>query len=377
MFAFRLFEHQAKAIFAKYRIDIPEGELINSSNLIFDFAKKIGYPVVLKAQVLSGGRGKAGGIKFAKNDIEAEENANALLNRDINGSIVSSILVEEKVDIEKEIYFSITIDRAAKMPLVIVSAEGGIDIEEIAKSKPSSIIKEWIDPTQGFHSYHAINLFKRANFTGETLRKLSRLAATLYNIFCEYEAELVEINPLVITKNGRVLAVDGKMILDENGKGVNEFIINDDVVREDDIMRYVPLSGDIGILANGAGLTMMTMDVVAYYGGNPANFLEIGGELYKKSEEALDYLLLRNDLNGILVNLFGAYARTDIIIEGILRSLKKNKTNIPFVFRVRGTGEERARELIKENLNIDSYNELDEAAREIVTKSEDYRKKVY
>ncbi|MDP3388292.1 MAG: ADP-forming succinate--CoA ligase subunit beta [Eubacteriales bacterium] len=371
----RLFEYQAKAIFAKYGIDIPNGQLVDSHDSIGDSAKKIGYPVVLKAQALAGGRGKAGGIRFAKDDMEAEGNAGILLGMNINGAAVSSILVEEKVDIEKEIYFSITMDRAAKRPVVIVSAEGGMDIEEIAKSEPDSILKEWIDPTHGFHSYHAIDLFKRAGFTGDTLRKLSQLAATLYKIFSEYEAELVEINPLVITRNGRVLAVDGKVILDENGKGVKEFQIQIDAVRDEDLMRYVPLEGDVGILANGAGLTMMTMDVVAHYGGNPANFMEIGGELYKKSEEALDFLLTRKDLNGVLVNLFGAYARTDVIIEGILRSLEKHDTDIPFVFRVRGTGEERARKLLMENLNVEAHDELDEAAKEIVMKAEDYRKR--
>lgn len=371
----RLFEYQAKTIFAKYGIDIPNGLLIDSHLSIWDAAKRIGYPVVLKAQALAGGRGKAGGIKFARNDKEAEENAGILLSMDINGAAVSSILVEEKVDIEKEIYFSITMDRAAKRPVVIVSAEGGMDIEEIAKSKPESIIKEWIDPIHGFHSYHAVELFKRAGFTGDILRKLSQLAAALYKIFSEYEAELVEINPLVITRDGRVLAVDGKVILDENGKGVKEFQIQDVIVADVDLLRYVPLDGDVGILANGAGLTMMTMDVVAHYGGKPANFMEIGGELYKRSEEALDYLLSRKDLNGVLVNLFGAYARTDVIIEGILRSLEKHDIDIPFVFRVRGTGEERARQLLLDKLKIDAYDELDEAAKEIVAKAEDYGKR--
>lgn len=364
----RLLEYQAKKIFSKYGLEIPNGIVCESKKTIHDAAKTIGYPVVLKAQVLAGCRGKSGGIKFANDYMEVEKEVEILLNRKIDGASVNSILVEEKIVIEKEIYFSITMDRAAKMPIIIVSSEGGMDIEKIAKLNPDSITKEWIDTVHGFYSYHAIDIFKRANFKGEPLKKLSQLAATLYKIFCEYEAELVEINPLVITSDGRILAVDGKIILDDNGKGVEEF------QTDDDIMRYVPLDGDIGILANGAGLTMITMDVVAHFGGNPANFLEVGGELYKKSEEALDYLLSKKDLNGVFVNLFGAYARTDVIIEGILRSIKKNNVRIPFVFRVRGTGEERARKLLLDNLNVVSYNELDEAAKAIIIKANNYEK---
>ncbi|MTI95962.1 MAG: succinate--CoA ligase subunit beta [Firmicutes bacterium] len=367
----RLFEYQAKELFAAAGLTTPVGRPATTVEEAVTAAAEVGYPVVLKSQVLTGGRGKAGGIKFADDVEEVRERTAALLAMDIKGEPVERLLIEEKLDIKQEIYLSITMDRAAKKPVLIVSAAGGMDIEELADSNPEAIQKYWINPLTGLYPHHALVLFQQAGFSGTILRQLSGIAVNLYKLFTRYESELVEINPLVLTGDGKLLAADGKMILDANGGGVKLM-----GAEQEEGMRYVGLDGDIGILANGAGNTMMTMDMVSHMGGEPANFLEVGGELYKRSEEALNYLLsTRSDLNGILVNLFGAYARTDVIVEGIIRGMKANDINIPIVFRVMGTGEERARELVQDYLGISPHTTLDEAARDIVQKAAAYKAK--
>jgi succinyl-CoA synthetase beta subunit len=365
----KLYEYQAKEIFSRYSIMIPKGYTASSVEEAAEALSIVRYPAVLKAQVLTGKRGKAGGIRFISSGSQMEETVMSLLGMNLGGSDVDQILVEEKINIKRELYLSITLDRAAKKPVVIVSASGGMDIEELAKSNPKLIVKRWVEPIVGFYPHHAVDMFKRLGFQGDILLSLSAASTALYQVFRDYECELVEINPLVLTEDNRIVAADGKMIIDDNGRGISKLGHT-----KTGGMRYVPLSGDIGILANGAGLTMMTMDVVSYYGGRPANFLEIGGELYKRSEEALGFLLENRNLNGIFVNLFGAYARTDVIIEGIIRCLKDRDARIPIVYRVMGTGEERAKALLKENLGILPFTEMDEAAKEIVKQAAAYKR---
>jgi succinyl-CoA synthetase beta subunit len=353
----RLYEYQGKELLKTYNIPVPEGRVASTPAEAVAIYQELDKEVVLKAQVLAGGRGLAGGVKFASSTKEVKTLAEGLFSNEIRGLPVKKLLVEEKIDIRDEYYLALMLDRTRKKPILLGTTQGGVSIEKMAHEQPEMLSTVPINPLVGAFEYHGLELFSKFDLSPEIRKKISYLIKGLYNIFKEREAFLVEINPLVITATGDVIATDCKITIDPEAS----------YGKKDTSPRYIPLDGDIGIIANGAGLTMTTMDVVKYYGGNPANFLEVGGDFYKRAGEALEYLLTRRkDLKGLIVNLFGAYARTDVIIEQIVEQLLKTDIDIPVSFRIRGTGEERAREIVRTKLGKEAHLDLGKAVKELM-----------
>jgi len=355
----RLLEYEGKRLLEKYNIEIPNGKVTNNADKAIEIAEDINnFDVVIKAQVLAGGRGLAGGIKFVNNKKETGVEAEKLLNSKIKGLEIKKILIEEKLNVKHEIYVSFMLDRTDKMPILIGSIQGGINIEEISKSHSNVIKNIPIDPLIGAHDYHGLYLFDELNVSANVKKNIAETITKLYEIYKDQEAFLVEVNPLVITQEDKVIAADCKIIIDPVAS----------YMEEENTPRYIPLNGNIGVFANGAGLTMATMDVVKELGGKPANFLEVGGDQYKKAGEALEFLLheKKGSLNGLIINLFGAYARTDIIIEQVVDVLKEKKLSIPISFRVKGTGEKKARKIIESELNKKVHNSIESAVQQLL-----------
>lgn len=370
----KLFEYQVKEIFREYQIPTPGGVAVlePNSEAVLAASEQVTYPVVLKSQVLTGGRGKAGGIQFAENEMICLEKAKQLFELQIKGYPVKKLLVEPKLQIEKEIYVGILIDRSKQAPTILLSAEGGVEIEELAKTEPWKIKTLVVNPLKGIRYDEALTLCKKAGISGKFLGKIADIITKLYKIFENEQAELVEINPLVITRDGKVLAADGRMVTDDNSSW-DRYINDEDTLTDlerqakSNQLTYVELPGDICVLANGAGLTMTTMDVITEYGGNPANFMEVGGGAYTKAETAIGIALSHPNLTALLVNIFGAFARTDVIVDGVTQAIAALKPDLPIVFRVRGTGELEAREMVRTRLGIEPFTDLDEAVKEVIS----------
>jgi succinyl-CoA synthetase beta subunit len=371
----KLHEYQSKRIFAKYGVPIPKGDVADSAVEVRDIAKELGCPVVIKSQVLVGGRGKAGGIKVAKNPDEAEALANNILGMNIKGLTVEKVLVDEAADIKKEIYLGIVIDRAQQKPVVITSAEGGVEIEEVARTNPGAIIRLAIDPQLGLMDYQARNLAFDLGLRGAHINNFVQIAKGLYQAFIGTDASLAEINPLVITGDGRLLAVDGKIVLDDNALFRHPDLVElRDIQEETPAERearhaglsYVKLDGEIGCMVNGAGLAMATMDITKHYGGEPANFLDIGGGAKAdKVAAALRIILSDPKVKAVLFNIFGGITRCDEVAKGILEALQQVNTNVPMVARLVGTNEEEGRRILAE-ANFPSASSLGEAAQKAV-----------
>ncbi len=371
----KLHEYQSKRIFAKYGVPIPNGDVASTPGEVREIAKKLNGPVVIKSQVLVGGRGKAGGIKVAQSPDEAEALAEKILGMDIKGLIVDKVLVDEAADIKKEIYLGIVIDRALQKPVVISSAEGGVEIEEVAKTNPEAIIRLPIDPQMGLMDYQARDLAFSLGLRGAFINPFVQIAKGLYQAFAATDASLAEINPLVITGDDRLLALDGKIVLDDNALFRHPDLVElRDVQEESSAERearlaglsYVKLDGEIGCMVNGAGLAMATMDIVKHYGGDPANFLDIGGGARSdKVAAALRIILSDPKVKAVLFNIFGGITRCDEVAKGILEALKEVKTEVPMVARLVGTNEEEGRRILNE-ANIPSATTLGEAAQKAV-----------
>ncbi|MEJ2447249.1 MAG: ADP-forming succinate--CoA ligase subunit beta [Anaerolineales bacterium] len=310
-----LHEVYSKRIFGDYGIPIPVGELAKSPAQAQKIAEKIGFPVVVKSQVLVGGRGKAGGIRVANNAKEAKQNAEDILNLTIKGLPVRMVLIDQAADIKTEIYLGITNDRAARKPVIMASAAGGVDIEEVARKTPDKIIKCHIDPLLGLQNYQSRDLAAGIDLPREHWREFAKIAHGLWEAFQESDATLAEINPLVITGDDRLLAVDGKMVLDDNALFRHpdlEMLRDTDVDQPAEVqarengLSYIKLDGDIGCMVNGAGLAMTTMDIIKLFGGEPANFLDIGGGASAdKVAAALEIILADSSVNAVLFNIFG------------------------------------------------------------------------
>lgn len=356
----KLLEYEGKELLKNNNIRIPRGRVASNVDEAIEIAKNINnFDVVIKAQVLAGGRGLVGGIKFVNTKKETEEEAEKLLNSKIKGLDVNKILIEEKLDIENEIYVSFMLDRTDKMSKLIGSVQGGVNIEEVSNSNPAAISQITIDPLIGTHDYHGLYLFNKFDISINVKKNIADIITKLYGIYKNQEAFLVEINPLVITKKNEVIAADCKIIIDPAAS----------YIESNDFPRYIPLDGNIGVFANGAGLTMATMDVVKEFGVEPANFLEVGGDHYKKAGEALEFLLQKKEdsLDGLIINLFGAYARTDIIIEQVIDVLKKRNLTIPISFRIKGTGEERAKKMVENELNKKVHMNIESAVQQLLS----------
>ena len=372
----KLHEYQSKLIFAQHGIPIPKGRVATNAAEAKAFAQELGRRVVVKAQVLVGGRGKAGGIRLAGSPEEAEEVATQILTMHIKGLPVRKVLVDEAADIQAEIYLGITNDRASRCAVMISSAEGGVDIEEVARSDPEKIVRIHIDPMLGLRDYQVRDLAASIELHHDLWRDLVGIARGLYEAFVDCDASLAEINPLVIMKDGRLVALDGKMVLDDNALFRHPDLVElRDVDEEAPAERearkfglsYVKLDGNIGCMVNGAGLAMATMDIITLFGGEPANFLDIGGGAgSEKVAAALELILQDRNVKAVLFNIFGGITRCDEVARGILMALEEVKPKVPMIVRLVGTNEEEGRNLLAAAKMITAVT-LEDAVRKAVT----------
>jgi len=367
-----LYEYQAKQIFARFGIPIPDGDLADTPADAAAVAKKLGGTVVVKAQVLTGGRGKAGGIRLAHSPEEAQDLAADILALSIKGMPVRRLLIDRGVDIAQELYLGMVLDRPGRRVMVMASAAGGVDIEEVAANTPEKIITVPIDPMLGFQSFQAREIASGIGLERPMIRPFTKVCTGLYRALMESDATLAEINPLAITGDGQMLALDGKMVVDDNALYRRpELAAGKDMESESPAEReaheyglsYVKLDGYIGCLVNGAGLAMATMDMTKLYGGEPANFLDIGGGARaEKVAAALRIILSDQNVKAILINIFGGITRCDEVARGILAALEEVPTDLPMVARLVGTNEEAGREILAA-ARMKTATTLNEAAR--------------
>lgn len=363
-------EYAAKPLLAAAGIAIPRGETVTTPDEAAAAAESLG-PVVVKAQVPAGKRGKAGGIRPADDAASARSAASEILGMAIGGHTVERLLVEERADIARELYAAVLNDTASKGPLVLFSTLGGMDIEEAAAQDADAVRRHAIDIRHGLDPAAAGNVLDGLDL-GEAAEAVADVLARLYDVWRSRDAELVEINPLAITGDGRVVALDCKFSLDDLSRARHEDIVGTGVpdtlteleARGRDLgLTYIELDGEIGILANGAGLTMTTMDAVRHYGGAPANFLEIGGQSYTKATPALDLVLSNPKVRSLVVNFCGAFARTDVMTEGVVNAWEELEPDVPVFFSIHGTGSKEAVPIVRERLKMEPFPTMDEAVR--------------
>jgi succinyl-CoA synthetase beta subunit len=371
----KLHEYHSKAIFTKYHIPIPRGRVASSADEAKHIAEELGGRVVIKAQVLVGGRGKAGGIRLAKNPKEAEDLATQILGMEIKGLPVQRVLVDEAVAIHKEIYLGITDDRNARRPVMMVSAAGGVDIEEVAAHSPEKIIRVHIDPLLGLRDYQAVDMAASIDLPRPLWRSFKEIAHSLWQAYLNSDASLAEINPLVVTNEQRLLALDGKMVLDDNALFRHPDLAElRDIDAENPVevearkygLSFIKLDGQIGCMVNGAGLAMATMDITKLYGGEPANFLDIGGGAgAEKVSAAFRIILSDPNVKAVLINIFGGITRCDEVARGILSAMNEIKPHVPMVVRLVGTNAEEGQRMLA-MANMTTANTLVEAAEKSV-----------
>ncbi len=353
-----LLEYQGKQLFAKYGIPVPDGRRAVTPREAREAAESVGFPVVVKAQVQIGGRGKAGGIKLAKDAADADAHAEAILGMDIHGLTVHEVWVERASEIASEYYAAVVFDRGAKRPLVMLSSEGGMDIEQINEQHPEAIARLHLDPLVGFLPFHGRRLAYESGIEADVIRPVAAMLAKLYDAFVKLDATLVEVNPLIVTSAREVVALDAKVSVDDNALGRQPDVAEmrnpsvedpQEQMAKERGVTYVKLDGDIGILGNGAGLVMSTLDVVAQAGGRPANFLDVGGGA-KADEivEALEVLLSDDKVSAVLFNIFGGITRGDEVAKGILQALDQIDVRVPIVVRLDGTNDEEGRRILAE-----------------------------
>jgi succinyl-CoA synthetase beta subunit len=379
-----LLEYQGKQLFARHGVPVPEGRLAASVDEALAAADDIGYPCVVKAQVQIGGRGKLGGIKVAKDRDEAREHAEAILGMDIRGLTVHELWIEEASEIAAEYYASVVFDRSAKAPLLMLSTKGGMDIEQVADEDPEAIARLHVDPLLGIQDFHGRRLAFEAGVDADVVRGVGETLTKLYEVFIAEDATLVEVNPLIITPTagngaGRgVRALDAKVTLDENAMfrhadnaQLRDLSAEDPQERmaKERNLTFVKLDGDIGILGNGAGLVMSTLDVVAEAGGSPANFLDAGGGSKADAiTNAVEVILSNPKVKAVLFNIFGGITRCDEVARGLIEAFDQISPQVPFVVRLDGTNDQEGRRLLAEaNLpNVFTEATMDEAARKVV-----------
>ncbi len=362
-------EAAGKARLAAAGVRIPGGRRAATPDEAGAAARAIGRPVVVKAQVPAGRRGKSGGVRFAETPAGAAKVAEALLGRDLGGVRVEAVLVEERVEVARELYAAVVTDAARRAPALLFSTEGGVDIEETVAVRPDAVIRHGLDIRRALEPAEAARAIAAAGL-GAAAGPVAALLSTLYDVYRANDAELVEVNPLALTRAGEVVALDAKVVIDDAALGRHPERpapppIGTDLERRgrDMGLLFVELDGDVGVLANGAGLTMATMDAVAHFGGRPANFLEIGGQNYKRATDAIGLVLANPRVKSLLVNLCGAYARTDVIIEGFLSGWHALKPDLPVAFSIHGTGSARAVDLVEARLGIAPYERMDDAVK--------------
>lgn len=372
----KLHEYQARDILARYKIPVTGGGVASTPQEARALAEQIGGRVVVKAQVFVGGRGKAGGVKLADTPEQAEQVAGQILGMDIKGLTVEKVLVAEAISYEKEIYLGVIMDRANKKIIVMASSEGGVEIEEVAKTNPDAIVKIEADPMLGLQSFQALQLAFGIGLTdGKQARQFAQIASALYKAYMETDATLAEINPLVVLPDGKLQALDSKIVLDDSAlfrhpdleaiRDASDEPLAEQHAREAGIT-FIKLDGDIGCMVNGAGLAMATMDVVKLYGGEPANFLDIGGGAGKdKVKAALQIILSDPNVKAVMFNIFGGITRVDEVARGIIAALDEVDTDVPMIARLVGTNAEAGRALLAESKLIPAETLADAAQKAV------------
>ena len=381
----KVHEYQAKELLARFGVATPKGRTADSADEAAEIAREVGGPVAIKAQIHAGGRGKGGGIKLANTPEEAREAAKAIIGMQLvthqtgpEGKRVKKVLVEEQLKVEKELYLSVVIDNSIGLPIVMASAEGGVEIEEVAARNPDAIVRSPVDPTVGFQPFQGRELALKLGLGGDLMRPAGALIAGLYRAFDECDCSLAEINPLVVTADGRLLAADAKLNFDDNAlyrhKDLAELRDLDEEdpaeveAQESGIGNFIKLTGDIGCVVNGAGLAMATMDAIKLAGGEPANFLDIG-TVNDPDRVVSSLRIIKEDpaVRAILINIFGGMARVDIIAQGIIEAHKQIDIGVPIVARLVGTNVEEGERLLSESqVHLIRASDLGEAAAKAV-----------
>ena len=380
----KVHEYQAKAMFQKYGIPVPPGEVVDSAASARKAAEKVGRKVVIKAQIHAGGRGKGGGIKLADTPADAEAEASEIIGMTLithqtgpDGKVVRKVLVEEALEVEKELYLGMVVDREHSRVTMIASEEGGVEIEVVAAETPEKILKEAIDPRTGIQTFQARKMAFGLNLPKDLIREGTKLILNLYKLFIGLDASLAEINPLVITRDGRILAADAKINFDDNALCRHPDVSELRDIHEEDPaeveaskhnLSYVKLDGDVGCMVNGAGLAMATMDIIKLYGSMPANFLDVGGAASsERVEQAFRILLSDKNVKAVLINIFGGIVRCDRVATGVVEAAKRLDIQVPIVVRLAGTNSELAGDILQQSgLTFTVANDLNDAAKKAV-----------
>ena len=380
----KIHEYQAKQILKEFGVPIPKGDVAFTPEEAKKLAESLGGSVVIKAQIHAGGRGKGGGVKVAKNVEEAYELAKQIIGMTLvthqtgpEGKLVKKVMVEEAMDIKKELYLGMVIDRATSRIVIMASEAGGMEIEEVAAKTPEKILKVFVDPAVGFSAYQARKLGFGMNLDKDQVKLFTSFVSSLYNAFVAKDASLAEINPLVITGDGRLLALDAKINFDDNAlyrhKDIAELLDPDEedpkelAAKEYDL-NFITLDGNIGCMVNGAGLAMATMDIIKIEGGEPANFLDVGGGANaERVAKAFELILSEDNVKAVLVNIFGGIVRGDRVAQGIIDAVKNVKVDVPVVVRLQGTNADIAKKMLEESdLEFVVANDLEDAAKKVV-----------
>ncbi len=380
----KIHEYQAKHLVAKFGVQVPRSKVADNPHEAHEIAKEFGGVVAVKAQIHAGGRGKGGGVKIAKSPEEAEEYARGMLGHPLvtaqtgpEGRIVQRVLIEEGLDIRSEYYLGIIVDRARDCPVFMASSEGGVEIEEVAARNPQAILKEHVDPKLGFRAYQARRLAFGLGLEGKAVGQAVRFMSQLHRAFVESDASLAEINPLVLTGEGKIIALDAKMTFDDNAlfrhPEIREYR---DFTEEDPLeirasrygLNYIKLDGNVACMVNGAGLAMATMDIIKYEGGNPANFLDVGGGANEEQvRNAFKILLSDPHVKAVLINIFGGIMRCDVVANGVVNAAKDIGVTLPIVVRLEGTNVEQGRQILQNSgLNFTVADGMADAARKVV-----------
>ena len=380
----KIHEFQAKAILKNFGVAVPQGEVAESADAAAEIARKMGRPVVVKAQIHAGGRGKGGGVKIAKNPEEARQAAASILGKNLvtiqtgpEGQLVRRLLVEETLPIARELYLGIVVDRATASPVFMASAAGGVEIEKVAEETPELILRETIWPGFGLQAFQARKLAFGLGLPAETIAQATEFMTALYRAFESCDASLAEINPFVLTQDNRLIALDAKMNFDDNALFRHEDIrklrdLDEEAPLEVEaskyLLNYIKLDGTVGCMVNGAGLAMGTMDIIKYAGGSPANFLDVGGGASAEQvRHAFEILLSDKNVRAVLINIFGGIMRCDIVAQGVVDASRQLGIKVPVVVRLEGTNVEQGQQILKESgLNFAVANGMQDAAEKVV-----------
>ena len=380
----KVHEYQAKSLLSRYGVAVPRGEVADTADEARDVARKLAGAVVVKAQIHAGGRGKGGGIRVARDPDEAFEHSRAILGMTLvtpqtgaAGRVVRKVLVEEALDLDRELYLGVTLDRSRALPMVIASKSGGMEIEEVATRDPSAVLREAVDPALGMFPFQARRLAFSLGLSGDSFRQGISLMQALFRAYVETDATLAEVNPLLVTRSGRVLALDAKMTFDDNALFRHPDLAGmRDLAEEDPLeveaskfgLNYIKLDGNVGCMVNGAGLAMATMDLVKLAGGEPANFLDVGGGANEEQvKNAFRIILSDRNVRAILINIFGGIMRCDVIAKGVVAAVREIGLSLPVVVRLEGTNVDEGKRILQNSgLGVTPAEGLADGARKVV-----------